>query len=699
MTAINIYQASKDELDWINAKYGEVGFLPSNFEEEFIVIAEFEGQKAGLGRLTAIDKNNIELGGIYVFEDFRGKGIAADIVSYLCEKSPYAGRGIWCIPFAPLEDFYQKFGFKRNTELVVPEKIAKKVQWCGDRYDESILILAKAATSLFTPFQQSTSGRELPERFTFPFYYEPHPIALLAAEELQQYIETQTEWDYDFGLEEEKPDLMIGKMFGVLVVKNKNGELGYLSAFSGKLAGSNHLSKFVPPVFDMLTDGSFLNQGMDELNTINIRVKELEEQSVLLDLIKLIKKEKEKAAEEIAAQKTEMKRTKLNRNQRRNRGKETLDNESFFYLEKVLGDESIAGKIKLKMISKHWEGLIAKEQEKLDAFNGEINDLKNKRKNLSAFLQRKLFEQYTFLNKDGEEKSLLAIFDDSVPMGGSGECAAPKLLQYAFSNNMKPIALAEFWWGQSPKSEIRKHKHFFPACQGKCKPILGHMLKGILMDENPLLENPAEGKTIDIVYEDEFIAIINKPAEFLSVPGRYIKDSVATRMKEKYPEATGPLIAHRLDMSTSGLMLIAKSLAAHKRIQGQFIKRTIKKRYVAILDGLLPNDEGLIDLPLRTDWDNRPMQMVCYEDGKTAQTRYKVMERKEGKTRVQLFPVTGRTHQLRVHAAHPKGLNMPILGDDLYGQRGERLLLHAEWIGFRHPGTGDWVEYEVGAGF
>jgi len=557
----------------------------------------------------------------------------------------------------------------------------------------------RSGSSLFTPFQQSTSGIALPERFTFPFYYEPHPIALLAAEELQQYIQTQTEWDYDFGLEEEKPELMIGKMFGVLVVKNEAGELGYLSAFSGKLAGSNHLSKFVPPVFDMLTDGSFLNQGMDELNTMNLRVKELEERPDFLDLVELIKEEKEKAAAEIADQKTELKRTKLDRNKRRNKGRETLDIESFRLLEKALSEESIAGKIKLKKISKHWEGILATQQQKLDELNIEINELKNKRKTLSAYLQNKLFEHYRFLNKEGEEKSLLAIFEGSVPMGGSGECAAPKLLQYSFANNMQPIALAEFWWGQSPKSEIRKHKHFYPACLGKCKPILGHMLEGIPMDENPLLENPAAGKTIEIVYEDEFIAIVNKPAEFLSVPGRYVKDSVANRMKERYPEATGPLIAHRLDMSTSGLMLIAKSLAAHKRIQGQFIKRTVKKRYVAILDGLLEEDEGIIDLPLRTDWDNRPMQMVCYDSGKKAQTRYQVLERKDGKTRVQLFPITGRTHQLRVHAAHPKGLNMPILGDDLYGQRGARLCLHAEWIGFRHPGSGEWVEYEVESGF
>jgi tRNA pseudouridine32 synthase/23S rRNA pseudouridine746 synthase len=211
------------------------------------------------------------------------------------------------------------------------------------------------------------------------------------------------------------------------------------------------------------------------------------------------------------------------------------------------------------------------------------------------------------------------------------------------------------------------------------------MLEGIEMDENPLLKNPAEGKEIEIIFEDEHILVINKPAEFLSVPGRYIKDSVAQRMKEKFPNATGPLIVHRLDMSTSGIMLIAKSLEVHKFLQSQFIKRTIKKRYVALLEGIVNEKEGIVDLPLRTDWNERPKQLVCYESGKSAQTKWKVIERKNQQTRIHFFPITGRTHQLRVHAAHPLGLNLPIFGDDLYGTKSKRLCLHAEWIEFVHP--------------
>ena len=303
------------------------------------------------------------------------------------------------------------------------------------------------------------------------------------------------------------------------------------------------------------------------------------------------------------------------------------------------------------------------------------------------------------MNQAGEIKSLLDIFQDKIPIGGTGECAAPKLLQYAFQHKMKPLAMAEFWWGQSPKSEIRKHRNFYPACIGKCKPVLSHMLEGIEMDENPLLKNPAEGKEIEIIFEDEHLLVINKPAEFLSVPGRYIKDSVAQRMKDKFPEATGPLIVHRLDMSTSGIMLIAKSLEVHKFLQSQFIKRTIKKRYVALLEGIVSEEEGTVDLPLRADWNERPKQLVCYDDGKPAQTKWKVIKRKNQQTRIHFFPITGRTHQLRVHAAHPLGLKLPIIGDDLYGTKSDRLCLHAEWIEFLHPISREVMTIEVEAGF
>jgi len=286
-----------------------------------------------------------------------------------------------------------------------------------------------------------------------------------------------------------------------------------------------------------------------------------------------------------------------------------------------------------------------------------------------------------------------------VPPAGSGECAAPKLLQYAFKHGMQPLALAEFWWGQPPKSEVRQHQHFYSACQGKCQPILGHMLEGVAMDSNPLLAMSGSDQRLDIVYQDEDMVVVNKPAEFLSVPGKNIEDSVYLRMKQMFPKATGPLIVHRLDMSTSGLMVIALNKKANKRLQKQFIDRTVEKRYLAVLEGVLVKDEGWIKLPLRGDFYDRPRQIVCFEHGKPAETRWEVVSRENNKTRVYLYPKTGRTHQLRVHCAHVRGLAMPMVGDDLYGVKADRLQLHAESLSLQQPTTKEPLTFRVAADF
>jgi tRNA pseudouridine32 synthase/23S rRNA pseudouridine746 synthase len=306
------------------------------------------------------------------------------------------------------------------------------------------------------------------------------------------------------------------------------------------------------------------------------------------------------------------------------------------------------------------------------------------------------------VTKDLEKRSVGDIFKHTAegrPTAGAGECAAPKLFQYAFLHQLQPIALAEFWWGQSPKTEIRIHGHYYPACRGKCEPILGHMLQGMDIEENPLLKNPAEGKDLSVVWEDEHIVIVNKPHEFLSVPGKQIEDSVLTRLQALFPEATELMVVHRLDMSTSGILIASKTMDIYKELQRQFAEREVKKRYVAWLEGTINENAGWIDLPLRVDLDDRPRQLVCYEHGKPAQTRWKVIERKDGRTKVYFFPVTGRTHQLRVHAAHPLGLNTPMVGDDLYGQRSTRLHLHAERIEFKHPVSGKTIAVEVPAEF
>ena len=344
-------------------------------------------------------------------------------------------------------------------------------------------------------------------------------------------------------------------------------------------------------------------------------------------------------------------------------------------LLKQLSEESIYYNYRLKDLKKAGEAKIETAKLHVQSFETPIAALKEKRATLSASLQKRLHEQYRFLNANGEVKDLLDIFNDAMspPPAGAGECAAPKLFQYAYEHNLRPIAMAEFWWGASPKSEVRQHKQFYPSCRSKCEPILGHMMQGLQVEDNPIANIPKHNDPLDIVYEDEYLLLVNKPAEFLSVPGKRVQESVLTQVRRYLPKAKGPLLVHRLDMSTSGLLLVAKNEKTHKNLQKQFIARTIKKRYVALLDGELQTKEGIIDLPLRVDLDNRPQQLVCYTYGKPAQTKF--------------YPITGRTHQLRVHAAHVDGLHTPIVGDDLYGKKANRLHLHAEKLSFTHPVT------------
>ena len=536
----------------------------------------------------------------------------------------------------------------------------------------------------FLRFQQDISKIELPQKFTFPFYFEPHELTKIAANELQQYLENQSDWSHNFGLNSDQEGLVIGKMFGVLVVQNEENELGYLAAFSGKLADKNHHSFFVPPVFDMLDENGFYKKGEAILNQYNREIAQLEQETAYLNCVEKLNTIKQNSEQAIQEQKLINKDSKINRGAQREAAQLTMSPTEYESFLQKLGNESLKEGILLKQMTQHFQHLLLAAELELKKYTDKINGLKEIRKQKSALLQQQLFEQYAFLNQYGQKKSIGAIFDGNPP-AGAGECAGPKMLQYVLMHQLKPIAFAEFWWGQSPKSEIRKHRQFYPACKGKCEPILNFMLEGIPMDDNPFKINPAVGKDIDLIYEDEHLAVVNKPAEFLSVPGKEINDSVFARVKKWYPNATGPLIVHRLDMSTSGLLLIAKTTEIYVALQAQFIKRTIKKRYVALLDGNIEGNEGVIDLPLRLDIDNRPHQVVCYEHGKAAQTIWKVVARKNNQTIVHFFPITGRTHQLRVHAAHPLGLNTPIVGDDLYGTKANRLCLHAAEITFFHP--------------
>ena len=529
---------------------------------------------------------------------------------------------------------------------------------------------------------------ELPKKFTFPFYYEPHKLCELATTEIQEYLENQTDFKHNFGLKSNSEENTSGKMFGVLVVKNQQNEIGYIAAVSGKLAKTNIHKKFVPPVYDMLTNDSFFLNEKENLNSISKKIIVLEENTEYIQLISKHESEKIKATLDINEKKEALKAAKINRNLQREEAKSSLDYKDYQTLKEKLAKESLEAKQFFNNVTRYWKHVLKPLKDKLSDFENKIERLKEQRRKKSIALQIYISEQYQFLNSKKEIKNLAELFIDTSVQNlpaGSGECAAPKLLQYAFLNDLKPIAMAEFWWGKSPNKQIRKHKQFYPACQGKCKPILKHMLNGIDMDKNPLLNNPAVGKELETIFEDEDLIVVYKPNDFLSVPGIHIQDSVYTRIKQQIKNISGPIIIHRLDMATSGLLVLAKNKKSHKNIQNQFINKTVKKRYTALLDGILNDNKGKINLPLRVDLDDRPRQLVCYEYGKTAKTKWEVIEYKNGKTKVHFFPISGRTHQLRVHASHTSGLNTPIVGDDLYGKLSDRLYLHADTLEFTHP--------------
>nr|WP_318474370.1 pseudouridine synthase [Photobacterium leiognathi] len=554
--------------------------------------------------------------------------------------------------------------------------------------------------SIFTPFRSSIEAIALPERFTYPFCYKPHPLSVLAAQELQQHLETQTEWHHDFGLDsltQGNHTDAIGTMFGVLVVQNEQGEIGYLSAFSGAIAGQTLLPHFVPPVFDTQQTDPEIHARQTELAAITSEITSVESSPRFVELQQQYNQAKTQAEQESEAFRLQMIEQRKQRKLQR-KAAEQSDDESFKTEEfHRLARESAYDKHQQKALRQQWQQTLLSLNEELETDTTVLAELKAKQAKLAAQLGQSIHSQYRFVNQFGEYKDLNQLFDE--PLQGAGDCAIVKLLQYAFTHGLTPLTMAHFWWGKSPAPQMLKHKYFYEASKNKCEPILTHMLAGIAIDNNPLEQNPAEGKELSIVYQDDDMVIINKPAEFLSVPGKTITDSVYSRMQAMFPDSDSPLIVHRLDMSTSGLIVIALTKDAHKALQKQFIERTVEKRYVALLEGISKADDGIIDFPMRVDLDDRPRQIVCYQYGKPAQTKWQVLERKNGRTKVYYYPKTGRTHQLRVHSAHIKGMNMPIVGDDLYGQKGDRLYLHAQYLAFNHPTTNERVVFEVAEDF
>jgi tRNA pseudouridine32 synthase/23S rRNA pseudouridine746 synthase len=556
----------------------------------------------------------------------------------------------------------------------------------------------------FTLFSQAVDSITLPEKFTFPFYYQPQPLAVKAVEQLQQQLAILPQWLRETALNPSvaSKKTNTGKMFGVLVVQNNQQELGFLSAYSGQLEDNMADINFVPAVSNMqLQDAAFLAENRI-INNINAEIEQLEHSEPLSVIKSQLNAATASYQQQLIAQQSLMVASRQHRKQQRNEAIDRLTDHDFEQLKVSLAGQSIQEKKQLQALKQSWQEQLELLQQTLASITSEIAQLKKLRKSRSKSLQKKLFAQYQFLNAKGEVKDLNAIFaelPDHTPPAGAGDCAAPKLLQYAYQHNLKPLAMAEFWWGAAPKSAIRQHKNYYPSCYSKCQPILTHMLQGLQVDDNPLLINPALGKDLAIVYQDTDMLVVNKPAEFLSVPGKNIEDSVYSRIKSQFPQASGPIIVHRLDMSTSGLLIIALNKVAHKALQKQFIERTIEKRYVALVNGNVVAESGSIDLPLTLDFDDKPRQMVCYQHGKHALTTWRVLERKNNTTRLHLFPKTGRTHQLRVHCAHKMGLNMPIIGDDHYGLKANRLHLHAEYLSFCHPINHSQLTFEVAADF
>lgn len=546
--------------------------------------------------------------------------------------------------------------------------------------------------------QALLSGIDFPERMNNPLDYQPHPLCIAVCKELQTYLSEREDW---------REEIDKGKMFGVLIVENAQPasgapEIGYLAAYSGQIGGRSDWDDFVPAVFDYLQPDGYFKTHEAEISGINQSIRKLEANTHMKEAKGLILQLQEERKHTIAAYQEKIKKAKAKRDARREAG--SLNPEE----EAEMVKESQFMKAELRRLKKSLSEKTSLETE-YEAYQADILSLKQLRKTLSDALQQWLFSQFRMQNHEGESKDLLEIFRDAalrdypqatiatsriaalkmVPPAGSGECCEPKLLQYAYSLGYKPLQMAMFWWGESPKEEIRHHLHFYPACNGKCKPILQWMLPASTFE--PAAVDLSLYNKVETLYEDREIAVIHKPEGLLSVPGKdAAQPSVYALMRSKYPEATGPLIVHRLDMSTSGVMMIAKTEFAYHRLQKAFLNHQIQKKYVAIISGKVIPEKGIISLPLMPDYLDRPRQIVDHELGKEAITEYEVLEPvDDSHLRIALYPKTGRTHQLRVHCAHQEGLNAPILGDPLYGNEpATRLHLHAEEITFEHPMTG-----------
>ena len=593
-----------------------------------------------------------------------------------------------------------------------------------------------------------------PRQFTYPFCYDVDPLAEAASLELQRYIADADLMSTEKGC---------GKMFGVLVVEYEDEEgalqRGFLAAYSGLLGGRNDWPYFVPPVFDAQQPDGHFKRTEREISAINREIAAIEHDAEYLQSVEQHEQTKKRLQAEVDAFKAEVDAAKARRDARRKSGEPLSEEEQVEMIR-----ESQFMKAELRRRRKAMEQAESTLNTQHSTF---LKSLQRKRKQMSDELQRWLFAAYRMLNAKGEERDLIDIFREythAMPPAGAGDCCAPKLLQYAYLHRLRPVCMAEFWWGESPASEIRHHLHYYPACRSKCLPILTHMLKGLDVAPNPLAQkrHTAEPR---VLYADEYIMVVDKPAGMLSVPGKAesmrseASDSANISVEEYFANLQLPTnsqltteqftigeadnsklktqnskflkAAHRLDMDTSGLLVLARTEQAYVELQRQFASRETVKRYEAVLSGVPTQNSKLktqnssaqpsgcleaISLPLIADINDRPRQRVDMEHGKPALTLYNIVEVRavdantavayttkkvdKGRTLIHLYPKTGRTHQLRVHCAHPLGLACPILGDPLYGiERADRMYLHAAELTFRHPVTGETMHFLSPSGF
>ena len=595
-----------------------------------------------------------------------------------------------------------------------------------------------------------------PRQFTYPFCYDVDPLAEAASLELQRYIADADLMSTEKGC---------GKMFGVLVVEYEDEEgalqRGFLAAYSGLLGGRNDWPYFVPPVFDAQQPDGHFKRTEREISAINREIAAIEHDPEYLQSVAQHEQTKKRLQAEVDAFKAEVDAAKVRRDARRKSGEPLSEEEQAEMIR-----ESQFMKAELRRRRKAME----QAESTLNTQHSTLlKSLQRKRKQMSDELQRWLFAAYRMLNAKGEERDLIDIFREythAMPPAGAGDCCAPKLLQYAYLHHLRPVCMAEFWWGESPASEIRHHLHYYPACRSKCLPILTHMLKGLNVAPNPLAQkqHTAEPR---VLYADEYIMVVDKPAGMLSVPGKAesvrsefsdsanisVEEYFANNSKLKTQNSKFLKAAHRLDMDTSGLLVLARTEEAYVELQRQFASRETVKRYEAVLSGVPKHivggygipavaianscshlyfygllrlepfaiqfakySSGCISLPLIADINDRPRQRVDMEHGKPALTLYNIVEVRavdantavayitkkvdKGRTLIHLYPKTGRTHQLRVHCAHPLGLACPILGDPLYGiERADRMYLHAAELTFRHPVTGETMHFLSPSGF